>query len=370
MLALPPLPYVGLPAAPAAPAAQPSITRPSTARPSTARPPAARPADRHPSADRVWQDEAAPDVERSERGPGHDQQSSSEERTTQNFTVGEDAVLVLQNVSGSISITGGAKREIRIEAVKRTSGSDAKRQLSTVTVDIQQSGNRVEVNTRHSRGSSRAWVDYVVSVPTGASVEVGNVSGDTVLKDIAGEVHASTVSGDLKGINLGRVAKLNAVSGNITVDKSTTTGLQISTVSGEVRIEQLTARDFQYSTVSGDLIVANCACDRVQGESVSGNLELGARFTRNGRYNLTSHSGDITLVPLSGGSGLDVKLNTFSGNLHSDFGGAPTGKRGGFMGGGDVRVKVGDGGAFVEASTFSGDVNIRKSLDDKGKGQR
>ena len=101
------------------------------------------------------------------------------------FNVGANGSLKLSNVSGDVRVTGGSGTEIKVEAVihgKGKTDAEARAQFDTVTVDMRHNGNRVDVETKHER-NSRAWVDYTVVVPKGASIDVRTVSGDVRQRD-------------------------------------------------------------------------------------------------------------------------------------------------------------------------------------------
>ena len=58
--------------------------------------------------------------------------------------------------------------------------------------------------------------------------------------------------------------------------------------------------------------------ERVEARSVSGNIEFDAPLSKGGRYEFTSHSGDIRLAVL-GSTGFELDANTFSGSVRSDL---------------------------------------------------
>jgi Putative adhesin len=280
------------------------------------------------------------------------------ERIAKSFQVGDAGGLRVSNIAGDISVSGTDGGEIQVEAIKHGKGhsdGEAREQLGNVDVQIRQVGNRVEIDTTHQR-HSRAWVDYIVTVPRGTSVDLKTVSGDVKLTDVKGEVRAESVSGDVVAASLGRVAALKSVSGDVQVSGIESDGdLSISNVSGDVHATSVKTRSAAVATVSGDVTLKACTCKEARLHSVSGGIEYSGRLTRGGRYELKSHSGDIIL---STSEGFDLEAMTFSGDLRSA---APLSTAGGMRGPGKVfRGAVGGGGAFVEIKTFSGDIVLVK----------
>jgi DUF4097 and DUF4098 domain-containing protein YvlB len=268
------------------------------------------------------------------------------------FNVGPTGSLKLGNVAGDVTVTGGNGGEIRIEAMPHGKGkteAEAQQQLDTVTVETRQSGNRVDVETKH-KPNSHAWVDYTVIVPMGASLDVRTVSGDVRVTNVNGSVIAETVSGDVQAMSLAQVSSLKAVSGDVTGQNLASDGnVSLGTVSGDVVIKNLKAKSVSVETVSGDARLEQCECGGVTSASVSGDVVYVGSLASGARYAFSTHSGDVLLTTPSG---FELNATTFSGDLRAD-GLAPQG--GSERMGRTARGTVGGGGAVVEVKTFSGD---------------
>ena len=187
-------------------------------------------------------------------------------------------------------------------------------------LETTQVGNRVEVRARGSRsGRTRGSIDLTVVVPADAAVSVRSVSGDVDLTGVTGDVRLESVSGSIVLAKAGNVALAKTVSGGVTVRDSTTTGtLMISSVSGAVLANGVRASALEASSVSGAIRLSAVAAERVGAKTVSGVVEYGGPLAGGGRYELTSHSGDV-VVRLPAGAGFDLAADTFSGRLTSDF---------------------------------------------------
>ncbi len=275
------------------------------------------------------------------------------------FNVGASGSLKLSNVAGDVRVTGGSGTEIRIEAKihgKGKTDAEARAQFDSVKVNVRQNGSRVDVETTHEK-NSRAWVDYTVVVPTGASIEVRTVSGDVLVSDIGGSARAETVSGDVVATGLAQVAALRSVSGDVRATGLSSDGaVSFNSVSGDITITKLKAKTATFETVSGHARVDGCDCGGMQSSSVSGDVGYTGTLVKGGRYVFNSHSGDIVLVTPSG---FELDAATFSGDIRVD----------GLTGQGDTdrpgpgrtrRGTVGGGGAVVEAKTFSGDLRVNR----------
>lgn len=248
------------------------------------------------------------------------------DKVSQTVKVGDGAALDLSHLAGDIRVTAGANSEIRIEATKRVRHRDpaqAKRVLEALRVDINNFNNRVEVRTIYPRrgtfgNSISASVDYVIAVPAGATVALKSISGDINVTNIRGEVRAETVSGDVEIINTPNVALAKTISGDVTArDIGTQTTLVLSTVSGSVIGTGLKVRALEAGSVSGNVRLVGSEIDRLEAKSLSGSIEFNAPLTKGGRYEFTSHSGDVRIV-LAGNTGFELDADTFSGSVRSD----------------------------------------------------
>jgi DUF4097 and DUF4098 domain-containing protein YvlB len=248
------------------------------------------------------------------------------DKVSQTVKVGEGAGLDLTQLSGDIRVTGGAGSEIKIEATKRVrsrDAADARRLLDELRVDVNNFNGRVEVRTiyprRNNRGNNLSVsVDYVITVPLTATVAVKSVSGDISVTNVKGEVRAETVSGDVTVSAAPNVVIAKTISGDVTAhDIGTQTTVVLSTISGTVLGTGLKVRALEAGSVSGDVRVLGSQIERLEAKSVSGNIEFDAPLSKGGRYEFTSHSGNVRIL-LSGNTGFELDADTFAGSVRSD----------------------------------------------------
>ena len=101
-------------------------------------------------------------------------------------------------------VSAGKGNEIHVEAIKRVRHRDAdegRRLLNALRIELTQVGNRVEVRTIYpsTRGRSMsASVDYTITVPQNASINVKTISGDVGVTGVRGEVRVDATSGDVE----------------------------------------------------------------------------------------------------------------------------------------------------------------------------
>ena len=293
------------------------------------------------------------------------------ERFSKTSKVGRTGALDLSNVAGDIVVTGGTGDEIRIEAVKRArsrSGEDAQQLLEELRIDVIETGTRVEVRTQYPRNRRNysGSVDYTITMPSGGSATLRSVSGDVRVTNVKGELRAESVSGNMVTSGATRLSLVKTVSGDIEVTDAAADGeVTVSTVSGDLTARGLKARAVDLSSVSGDVLLTNVTTDRATVKTVSGGVEYSGPLTRNGRYEMTAHSGTIRLT-VSETTGFELEATTFNGDVRSDF---PLTLRSGSEDQGpgrrgrmnrSIRGSYADAGAIVDLKSFSGDIVITK----------
>lgn len=300
--------------------------------------------------------------EESRRGPEYTEQISKTLR------LGKNGTFDLQNVSGDVVVTGGGGNDVRIEATKRVrhpNESEGKALLQSIEVRIEERNGNVEVRTNYPRRNWSGGVDYTVTVPRDANVILRSISGDVRVATLNGELRVESISGDVVATSVRRIRQAKTTSGDLEIVDSDGDEVSGSTTSGEITVRGVKARTVDLNSISGDLQMSDVESDRLFARSVTGDVEFSGRLSKNGRYELQSHSGDVLVSPL-GSQGFTLEASTFNGDLRSDY---PLTMQGGSQvtnGFGPrrnpraVRGSFGEGGALLTLQSFSGSITISK----------
>src|SRR5262249_35705575 len=245
--------------------------------------------------------------------------------------------------------------EVSIDAVKR--GRDQS-QLANVRIVVDDRPGRVDVRTEYDSGrfsrNNNVSVDYTVTVPSGASVEMKSVSGNVKVTGVRGAVRAESVSGDVTTADTPKVETAKSVSGNVMLSGIQIDGeLSATSVSGTVSAKGVRAHSLDLGSVSGDLVVSDVTCDRLNAKSVSGGFEYSAGIARGGSYDFNLHSGTARFA-LTNPAGFELTASTFSGSIRSDWpltiGGSASRERNGDRRR-SMRATFGDGSATLTVHT-------------------
>jgi hypothetical protein len=298
------------------------------------------------------------------------------ERFSRKVKIGRDGRFSLGNISGDIVVTAGSGDEVSIEAVKRIRGD--RNELANVEIVVEERAGRVEVRAEGERNRSdrnrrdnNVSVDFTVSVPASAGLDLHSVSGSLKVTGVRGSVRAETVSGNVTTTDTPKLEQAKSVSGDVLMTGAAAEGdLSAGSVSGNVTAKGLKARGLDLGSVSGDVLLTDVTCERLGVKSVSGDVEYAGALVRNGRYEINTHSGSVRLT-LVNPVGFELNANSFSGSIRSDFAmtvGGDTSRRDrddSRSGRRDssshsMRATFGDASAILTIRTFSGDVVIAK----------
>ena len=288
------------------------------------------------------------------------------ETFSRTFQLGQNGTFELVNLAGDITVTGGGGTEVVIDGVTRVRNPDetqGRTQLAAIDVDFIEQAGRLEVRTEfpNDRRLSAA-VDFTVALPVGTEVRIRTVSGNVVLTGITGRLRAESISGDVRASGARRIDLLKSVSGTVTITSADLEDTAMaSTVSGDLQVSDLRGRALDLASVSGSIRLDGLECDRLDAQSGGGDITYEGTLSRSGRYDLTTHSGEILLV-LAGDTGFDVNASTFSGEVRSDYPLTLRGRDGGRNRsfGQSVRGSFGDASAVLELRSFSGTISIEE----------
>jgi DUF4097 and DUF4098 domain-containing protein YvlB len=209
----------------------------------------------------------------------------------------EGGTFRLENVNGRVRIATWDEPRVRIQADKAAANESL---LQSIEIAVEGEGDRVEVRTRlpYRLLGSSGRVDYDVTLPRQARVDVHTVNGRLSVEGITGRTEVSATNGRIE---------IDRVSGDV----------EASTVNGgiEARYDEVApGGEHRFSTTNGAVT-----------------LELPADVT--GRF----------------------EARTVNGSIRTDFPLDVTGKLGHRLEG-----RLGDGPGSFDVRTVNGSVRIRK----------
>jgi len=156
------------------------------------------------------------------------------DETTSSFNNVTD--LKIQNITGSIEITGWEKDFVEVTYIKK---AKRKSLLEEIKVTIEQQESKLIIETDLPKFSGRCSVQFLISIPkTFSSIYAKTVTGSIYLKEIdyVEDVTAKSTTGSIKGELSFKNADLNVVTGSVNLD------IQEISDDGEIDIHVTTGR--------------------------------------------------------------------------------------------------------------------------------
>jgi DUF4097 and DUF4098 domain-containing protein YvlB len=245
---------------------------------------------------------------------------------------------------GDVVVTGSDRNQIVVKA--RTERG---------AIRFVSSGSNATLEPASNRGCSDAR--FEVSVPATARLVANTWSGSLHVTGVHGDVEAHAQSGDIQIRDAGDNLDVQTLSGDVSVEGVRGVA-NVQSVSGDVTLSGARG-NVEVETVSGDIVLRDVVSRQVRTNTTSGDLDFGGTIVSAGRYEFTTHSGELRLA-LPANVGAQLSLSTFSGEIESAF---PITLTPGAHGIGSSQAKklnfsLGQGSARIIAETFSGDVTL------------
>jgi len=278
-----------------------------------------------------------------DRGRDRDTDSDYASRVDTIVPLGRNGAVEIRLHTGDIIVTGWTRSEVRVRGTSERG-----------EIRVEATASRVEIGT-HPEHSRHGEATIEITVPEGTRVTVGGSSADVAVRGVKGEVEVTTMNGDVEIDNASSRVSFESVSGDVQISR-VQGDLRGEAMSGEIAITDV-AGEVDVESVSGDLSLLNVRSKSVRAETVSGSIEFEGRTESGGRYDFASHSGDVRLM-LPSALGALISVETFSGTIDSDF---PITLQPGQRHGKEFEFQVGDGGARIGATSFSGGIYIQRS---------
>lgn len=262
--------------------------------------------------------------------------------------------LAMENLNGSIEISGWEKDSVEIDGAKYAPSQE---RLKDIQVRVTNTPNLVRIETQlPSLRSGNMGARYVIRVPHSVTLDrIVSSNGSIRVEDTDGEVHLRTSNGSVRVI---RVQGL--------VDAETTNGsMEASNVTGDTRLHSsngsihadVSKGSFEATTSNGSITARLTAPDPVAPiklSSSNGTIDLTLDAAREVRA--TTSNSSIT-VHLPANLSARLSARTSNSNITSDF---DVTVHGGTMSKHELDGTVGMGGPLIDLATSNGSIKILK----------
>jgi hypothetical protein len=235
--------------------------------------------------------------------------------------------VIVDNVEGSIQVTGRAGSEIRLVARKRLradSPEKAHEARRDVILDISQDANTVRLyvdgpfrcrdggthmHGRHDRQGYQVRYDFDLQVPPDTAVSLKTVNdGEIKVEDVAGDYDVENINGGIQMAEVSGSGRVYALNGRVQVlfHENPRAASSFGSLNGEVRVSFLPglAADLRFKTFNGgvytDFPVSYLPVPAAAGER------------RDGKFVYKSNEWSSVRV---GRGGPELSFDAFNGNI-------------------------------------------------------
>ncbi|MEO8194340.1 MAG: DUF4097 family beta strand repeat-containing protein [Gemmatimonadales bacterium] len=276
------------------------------------------------------------------------QDFSSPQRIDTTVSLERGGTVSVSVYSGRVTVVGGQGSNVRIRG--RVERGELQLSARTGSVNI----------STEPEGPHGGNAEFDITVPIGTRVVLEGFSAPLSVRGVKGAAKVESLSGGIQVADAAGQVIVSTVSGNIAVSK----------VDGDVRADAVSGRlditdvdgNIDGESVSGGVAIVGARSKSVRAETVSGSVGYSGTFDPAGNYTFKTHAGRIRLG-MPADAGATVSLQTFSGNVDSDF---PVTLESGRQRMGHeskFEFRIGNGRSRIVAETFSGDIRIQRGTD-------
>jgi DUF4097 and DUF4098 domain-containing protein YvlB len=277
----------------------------------------------------------------------------------ENLTVTDTITLDVKTGSGSIEISSGPGRDVKIIGKIKVQRSSFWRRNANAEEIIQQvidnppievSDGLVRVGRFEDRSlGKRVSISYTIVVPSDSDVIASTGSGSISVNDIAARVEVGSGSGRLRLANIDGFVEASTGSGSIRAEE-VAGGFKSSSGSGSVYLSQTAPGDVSVSTGSGSIELTGIV-GSLKADAGSGRIRVDGR--QEGDWEIDSGSGSIRVgLPEDAAFQLDAESN--SGSIVVDHPLMVEGK----ISKRHIRGEVRGGGPLLKIDTGSGRIRV------------
>lgn len=260
--------------------------------------------------------------------------AASADRIERHFKVEAHPVVTIHNPNGTVTVRAWTKSDVMVVARRAT---------TEVEVDAEQTGNRVDVQTRQIADTASPddlRTDFEISVPEDAELQIHNDSGGVNVSNVLGDMNVETIAAG--------------------VDLEDTAGyLTVKTVGGAFQCLRCAGR-LEVTSISGNFKLIDLRSYYVRAQTSEGNILFNGSFLPNATYVLKNYSGAIE-VRFSPGDSFDLSATSLKGKVHNEANLTPSSHHHFVPRFGNALFGTFNfGRARVELNSFDGTINILK----------
>lgn len=250
--------------------------------------------------------------------------------------------VVIEGFSGRLIVRTWDREEVRFAAEGR---DEARVNVALDGGDLSFSADR--------RWRNRS-VTTSVRMPAWASLRVRGVELDVEVEGLTGGVSVRTVEGDIRIRRVSGSVVARTVAGVLEVE-DVEGSLELFSLDDDVWVSRVRG-DVSVEAGDGDIHLRGIDARKVQAATVDGSVDFEGVIWPDGRYELTTHDGDVTLE-VGEEVSATFSVSTFDGDFTTEF---PV-LLSGLNGSRELRFTLGAGEATIILRAFDGEIRLVRS---------
>jgi DUF4097 and DUF4098 domain-containing protein YvlB len=278
------------------------------------------------------------------------------------FQVQPGVLLKVSTSGGDVHVSSSKDSIVRVvakEHIRASSEAEADEVLKKLDLKIEQEGNTVEASSSYENSIGfhmGSWppvqVDFIVTVPASASVDLKTSGGDIVVGDLEGSVRAHTSGGDVKLGSMGGEVDASTSGGNVALVEGRGT-VRLSTSGGNVSADRIVG-PATLKTSGGDIKVESVE-NTLTAETSGGDVRAGFVGALKGDCKLSTSGGEVKAI-VGKDVGFHLDASTSGGEVEAS-GVTITIDHGG-MGRSSLAGQVNGGGPLLKLRSSGGDIKV------------
>jgi DUF4097 and DUF4098 domain-containing protein YvlB len=275
-------------------------------------------------------------------------------KTDETVAVQRGGRLTINNFAGEVIIHTWEKDSVRVMA----------RHQSRTQVNIRPSAAGLSIQATGTRGPQGS-VDYDITAPAWMPIRVEGTYNFVTMEGVQGEVYANTVRGDIVIKGGTGIITAKSVEGEVQVEGARGK-VNVSSVNEKIKITD-TSGDITAESINGAITMTGIESKSVEASTVNGNIIYEGKLADGGRYNFSTHNGDLLLgVPETANATFTIR--TYQGGFSTDLQ-LPNVNREDVRRGRRVVTTIGNGSADVYLETFGGAIRVRRGTATRSRGR-
>jgi hypothetical protein len=280
------------------------------------------------------------------------------------FVVQPGMHLKVTTMAGNVTVNSSGDTKVTIvakEHIHADSEEEADDVLKKLDLSMELNGNDVVASASygHSVGLHFGnWppvqVDFIVTVPSSASVDLKTSGGDIIVDDLDGSVEAHTSGGDIKLGTIGGEIEAATSGGNVVIAQARAKA-NLSTSGGNISAKRLLGPS-DLRTSGGDIKIDDIE-NSLEAETSGGDVKAAFTGELKGDCKLSTSGGQVKAI-VSKTAGFHLKASTSGGEVDAegltitiDHGGSGKSELSGEVNGGGPELKLHSSGGDIVVET-------------------